>query len=63
MTKYASSTPPKVFFHCAPKADACAHDWTGWRNLENGGEMFCGKCGMGAAYHTLTTTASPQVVK
>ena len=56
MTKYDPTTPPKVFFHCAPKANACDHDWSGWRDFVagNGGECFCKKCGMGAVHHTLT---------
>ena len=46
--------PPKVFFHFAPKADACDHDWDGWRDFPTGGERFCTKCGMGAVHHSLT---------
>ena len=53
MTKYDTSTPPKMFFHCAPKADACDHDWGSWRDFPTGGEQFCTKCGMGAAQFTL----------
>ncbi len=53
MSKYDNVPPPTIFFHCMPKVDACEHDWTGWRNLENGGEMFCKKCGMGAMHHSI----------
>ena len=54
MTKYDPSTPPKIFFHCAPKADTCDHDWGGWRDFATGGEQVCTKCGMGAVHHSLT---------
>ena len=54
MTKYDQSTPPKVFFHCTPKANACDHDWGAWRDFPTGGEQVCTKCGMGAVRHSLT---------
>lgn len=57
------STPdPKddgLFFHFMPKADACDHDFQGWRDHTDdqgrvrGGEQVCTKCGMGAMAHTL----------
>ncbi len=45
------------FFHAQPKADACEHDFQGWREIDGGrgGEQFCKKCGMGAMEHTLRT--------
>lgn len=47
----------EVFFHVMPRADACDHDFKGWREFEdgNGGEQVCTKCGMGAMAHTLAT--------
>jgi hypothetical protein len=38
-----------------PKADACDHDFRGWREFADGrgGEQVCSKCGMGAMAHTL----------
>lgn len=49
--------PPKLFLHVTPKADACTHDFNGWREFAdgNGGEQVCTKCGMGAMAHTLST--------
>lgn len=29
------------------------HDWSGWRELPNGGEAVCSECGMGAMHHSL----------
>lgn len=45
----------RVFFHATPSADACAHDFGGWRNFADGGggEQVCSKCGMGAMEYTL----------
>ena len=45
------------FFHVAPSPDACAHQWGGWRNFEDGrgGEQVCRKCGIGAMAYTLRT--------
>lgn len=45
-----------LFIHITPKADACAHDFQGWRDFPdgNGGERVCAKCGMGAMAHTLS---------
>lgn len=31
----------------------CEHEFAGWREVENGGEQFCHKCGMGAMSHML----------
>ena len=45
---------PGFLFYCEPKADACNHDWGGWRDFATGGERFCTKCGMGAVHHSLT---------
>ena len=46
----------KIFIHATPKADACAHDFQGWREFEDrrGGEQVCTKCGIGAMAHTLS---------
>ena len=46
-----------VFFHATPKADACDHDFTGWREFSdgNGGEQVCSKCSMGAMAYSLAT--------
>lgn len=43
-----------TIFMCPP---ACFHDFSGWRNFEDGsgGEMACSKCGMGAMAFTLQT--------
>lgn len=45
-----------IFIHVTPKADACEHDFQGWREFEDGrgGERVCTKCGMGAMAHTLS---------
>jgi hypothetical protein len=50
-------TNPNVFFHSTPKPDACAHDFKGWREFEDGcgGEQVCTKCGMGAMTYSLRT--------
>lgn len=44
-----------VFVHLTPKADACKHDFKGYRKFAdgNGGEAVCAKCGMGAMEYTL----------
>jgi hypothetical protein len=46
-----------IFFHAMPKPDACDHDFTGWREFEDGhgGEQVCSKCGMGAMAYSLFT--------
>lgn len=46
-----------IFLHVTPKADACDHDFTGWRDFEdgNGGEQVCSKCGTGAMSYSLRT--------
>lgn len=31
----------------------CEHEFSGWREIDNGGEQFCRLCGMGAMRHTL----------
>jgi hypothetical protein len=48
---------PELFVHITPKADACEHDFRGWRDFEDGsgGEAVCAKCGMGAMAHSLRT--------
>lgn len=45
-----------IFIHATPKADACAHDFQGWREFDDGrgGERVCTKCGIGAMAHTLS---------
>lgn len=45
------------FFHASPKADACDHNFRGWRGFEdgNGGEQVCTKCGVGAMTSSLRT--------
>lgn len=50
------SVMDKLFIHAKPKADACKHDFQGWREFEdgNGGEQVCSKCGIGAMAHTLS---------
>ena len=53
MTKYYPQDHPQIFFHCAPKTNACDHDWGAWRDFPTGGEQVCTKCGMGAVYHSL----------
>lgn len=66
MTKYYPQDHPQIFFHCEPKADACDHDWSGWRDFATGGEQVCTKCGMGAVYHSLRydelDRAAPSVI-
>ncbi len=46
----------KIFIHATPKADACKHDFQGWREFDDGrgGEQVCTKCGIGAMAHTLS---------
>lgn len=48
--------PPDIFMHITPKADACDHDFQGWRDFPDGrgGERVCTKCGIGAMAHTLS---------
>ena len=48
---------PFRFLHIMPKADACDHDFQGWRTFDDGhgGEQVCTKCGMGAMAYTLAT--------
>lgn len=45
------------FFHKMESPDACAHDFQGWREFEDGrgGERVCTKCGMGAMTYSLRT--------
>ena len=45
----------KPFLHIMPKADACDHDFQGFRAFEdgNGGEQVCTRCGMGAMAYSL----------
>jgi hypothetical protein len=45
----------KLYFDMVPKADACDHDFKGWREFEDGrgGEQVCSKCGMGAMSFSL----------
>jgi hypothetical protein len=47
---------PKIFIHVTPKADACKHDFQGWRAFDDGhgGEQICTKCGLGAMSYTLS---------
>ncbi len=49
---------PDFFIHVEPKPDDCDHDWSGWRNFEDGrgGECVCAKCGMGAMHHSIATS-------
>lgn len=37
---------------CA-RGGPCEHEFTGWREIGNGGEQFCRLCGMGAMSHML----------
>lgn len=58
---YCSGCKAKIegtFIHIEPKADACDHDFKGWREFEdgNGGEQVCTKCGTGAMRHSLMTS-------
>jgi hypothetical protein len=48
--------PGRVTFRMMPRADACEHDFQGWRMFEDdrGGERVCTKCGVGAMSHTLS---------
>lgn len=50
----AQSEAP-LLIHCSPKPDACAHDFQGWREFDDGrgGEQVCTKCGMGAMAYSL----------
>lgn len=45
----------QTFVHVAPRADACEHDFQGWRPFAdgNGGEQVCTKCGIGAMAYSL----------
>ena len=44
-----------VFIHMTPRADACEHDFQGWRDFPDGrgGETVCVKCGVGAMAATM----------
>lgn len=50
------TSPPLL--HIMPKPDACEHDFTGWREFDDGsgGEQVCSKCGMGAMSYTRSKT-------
>lgn len=41
----------KLFIHIAE--NHCDHEFSGWREFENGGEQFCQKCGLGAMAHSM----------
>lgn len=47
---------PRIFVHLKPRADACAHDFQGWREFDDGhgGEQVCTKCGIGAMSYSLS---------
>lgn len=54
----AEKDEPEIFLHVMPKADACEHDFQGWREIRcegggGGGEQVCTKCGMGAMEYSL----------
>lgn len=55
MTNDEVMKPSDVFIHLTPKADACKHDFKGYREFAdgNGGEAVCTKCGIGAMEWTL----------
>lgn len=46
----------KLFHHATAKAEACEHNFQGWREFDDGrgGEQVCTKCGIGAMAHTLS---------
>lgn len=48
---------PQVFYQLRRVPNVCDHDFTGWRDFEDGsgGEQVCSKCGMGAMEYTLRT--------
>lgn len=41
--------------YCDCPFDQCEHEFSSWRELGNGGEMVCKKCGMGAMLYSLRT--------
>lgn len=55
--EFDTHEPPSLFLHVTPRPEACSHDFTGWRNFEDGsgGEQICSKCGMGAMSYSLHT--------
>ncbi len=53
MAKYYPQDYPQIFFHCAPKANTCVHDWGAGRDFSTDGEQVCTKCGMGAVRFSL----------
>lgn len=53
----ASVHTPDCGCYCACPDGPCEHEFSGWREFEDGlgGETFCQKCGMGAMSHSLRT--------
>lgn len=45
------------FVHVSPSPDTCDHNFTGWREFDDGlgGERVCSKCDMGAMAYSLRT--------